>query len=64
MYANPLRLVTDAAPRKDSAFHERVRHGYREIAREDPERFVVIDASAPVAEVAARVQAVVFALLP
>ena len=50
--------------REDSAFHERVRHGYREIAREDPERFVVIDASAPVAEVAARVQAVVFALLP
>jgi dTMP kinase len=29
------------------AFHERVRHGYRTLAAEDPERFLVIDASQP-----------------
>jgi dTMP kinase len=33
--------------RMDAAFHDRVRAGYLEIARREPERFVVIDASQP-----------------
>ncbi|ABW66971.1 dTMP kinase [Desulfosudis oleivorans] len=36
------------------AFHERVRHGYLDLARREPERFVVIDALGPAAEVAGR----------
>jgi dTMP kinase len=31
----------------DVAFHERVRAGYRELAASEPDRFAVIDASAP-----------------
>lgn len=37
------------------AFHARVRQGYLELARAEPERWVVIDASRPPDEVAARV---------
>ena len=40
-------------------FHTRVRQGYLEMARADPDRWVVVDAGGTVEEVAARVDAVV-----
>jgi dTMP kinase len=45
-------------------FHERVRAGYLEIARREPSRFVVIDASRSVAAVALDIQTAVCSLLP
>jgi dTMP kinase len=48
---------------QDLDFHRRVRSAFRDLAAADPARFCVIDASAPVPEVAARVQAAVLALL-
>lgn len=36
---------------EDRAFHERVREGYLGIARREPDRFVVVDASRPLGEV-------------
>lgn len=39
-----------------SAFHERVREGFRSLAAHDPRRWVRIDASGTVAEVATRVR--------
>ena len=42
---------------EDSAFHERVLAGYREIARSDPEHWVVVDGAGSVDEVAVRVLA-------
>ena len=44
-------------------FHRRVRSAFRDLAAADPARFCVVDAAAPVAEVAARVQAAVLSLL-
>jgi dTMP kinase len=40
-----------------TAFHERVRHGFREIAAGDPARCLLIDAAQPPADVAAQVLA-------
>ena len=40
---------------EDREFHLRVQSGFRQIAAEDPEHWVVIDASAPEPEVAAKV---------
>jgi len=40
-----------------TAFHERVRAGFLELAAASPARFVVIDAAAPLAEVGARILA-------
>jgi dTMP kinase len=40
-------------------FHERVRRGYLALAAREPERIKVIDAAAPVADVAARITAAV-----
>ena len=37
-------------------FHERVRQGYRALASEQPDRFVVIDGRAGIGEVAARIE--------
>ncbi len=45
------------------AFHERVRQGYLESAKEEPERFVVVDSSQPVERVFADVCAVLGAKL-
>jgi dTMP kinase len=45
-----------------AAFFERVRAGYLELARREPGRFHVIDASAPLAEVEARVEGVLAGL--
>ena len=42
----------DRYERMDVAFHERLRAGFLEIARNEPERCVVIDAGAAIDEVA------------
>ena len=42
----------DVTGRESPAFHKRVREGFLALAREEPERFVVIDATLPVDEVA------------
>jgi dTMP kinase len=44
-------------------FHRRVRQAFRDLAAADPARFSVVDATAPVPEVAAQVQAAALALL-
>lgn len=49
--------------RHDLAFHERVRAGYDEMAMADPTRWVVIDGSGSLEEVAAQVTRVVEAVL-
>lgn len=43
----------------DGAFHQRVRHGYLELAAADPARWVVVDAAGTVDEVAERVDTAV-----
>jgi dTMP kinase len=53
----------DRIEAQDLEFHRRVRDAFRELAAAHPARFAVIDATAPVPEVAARVQAAVLALL-
>jgi dTMP kinase len=44
----------DRLERLDAAFHDRVRDGYRALARSDPDTWVVVDATAEVDVVAAR----------
>ena len=53
----------DRIEAQDLAFHRRVRQAFCNLAAADPGRFAVIDAAAPVQEVAARVQAAVLPLL-
>jgi dTMP kinase len=53
----------DRIEAQDLAFHRRVRQAFRDLAAADPERFAVVDGAAPVAEVAAGVQAAALALL-
>ena len=64
--------LSRAAGRADNAtrfermgrdFHERLRQGFREIARAEPERCAVIDATAPLATVQAALRAAVHARL-
>lgn len=43
----------------DLAFHRRVRDGFRALAAGEPARFVVIDATAPIGEVAAAIRAAI-----
>jgi dTMP kinase len=47
----------------DLTFHQQVREAFLNLAADDPRRFAVVDAAAPVPDVAARVQAAVLALL-
>ena len=49
--------------RKELAFHQRVRAGYLEMAADKPERWAVLDASRPVAELQADIREHVVALL-
>lgn len=49
----------DRLEAEDSAFHERVRRGYLAIAREEPERVVVVPGDGSVEEIANRVEHVV-----
>jgi dTMP kinase len=53
----------DRIEAQDLDFHRRVRDAFRDLAAADPKRFAVVDASAPVPEVAAQVQAAVLSLL-
>ena len=54
----------DRMERDVAGFHARVREGYRELARNEPDRWLVVDAGLPRAEVARRVWERVEALLP
>ena len=59
--------VAEARRRRDpdriegagDGFHDRVRHGFREMAASDPERWVVLDGSQPVDAIAVAVRAAV-----
>ena len=53
----------DRIEAQDLDFHRRVRDAFRDLAAANPERFCVVDASAPVAEVAAQVRAAVLPVL-
>jgi dTMP kinase len=53
----------DRIEAQDLGFHRRVRQAFRDLAAADPARFSMVDAAAPVPEVAAKVQAVALALL-
>lgn len=53
----------DRIERRDEGFHRRVRDGYRRLAAAEPERFVVIEGTGSVEEVAARVREAVDRLL-
>ena len=51
------RSVADRIEREALAFHERLRAGFLELAGQDPERFLVVDATRPPEEVFAQVWA-------
>jgi dTMP kinase len=53
----------DRIEAQDLDFHRRVGDAFRDLAAADPERFCVVDAAAPVPEVATRVRAAVLAML-
>jgi dTMP kinase len=53
----------DRIEAQDLAFHRRVRQAFCDLAAANPGRFAVVDGAAPVAEVAAGVQAAALALL-
>jgi dTMP kinase len=53
----------DRIEAQDLGFHRRVRQAFRDLAATDPGRFAVVDAAAPIDEVAAQVQAAVLPLL-
>jgi dTMP kinase len=57
------RGSADRLEAESLAFHERVRMGFRALAESSPRRYVVIDASAPLEQVAAEVRAAVEAVL-
>jgi dTMP kinase len=51
-------VTIDRFESETAAFFERVRAGYLNLARAEPQRFIVIDASAPLGEVERRIAAV------
>jgi dTMP kinase len=53
----------DRIEAQDLEFHRRVRDAFLDLAAADPARFCVVDAAAPVPEVAARIQAAALAVL-
>jgi dTMP kinase len=62
-----LHRFAEAPDRMESEsleFHRRVREGFLDIARRRPDRYLVIDATLPVDEVAVRIRARVASLLP
>ncbi len=61
--ANGRGGAEDRYERMGTAFHERLRQGFLSIARAEPGRCVVIDASRPIADVQAAVQAAIHARL-
>lgn len=50
----------DRFERMDIAFHRRLRTGFLDIARHEPERCVLMDAGLPVDELAKRIEGIVF----
>jgi dTMP kinase len=56
--------VFDRLEAEKGDFHARVRAAFLELAAAEPERFLVLDASLPVADLAALIRARVAALLP
>jgi dTMP kinase len=57
------RSAYDRLEAEDDGFHERVRDAFRALARQEPERFVVVDGGRPVDEVEQRIRAAVEPLL-
>ncbi|MGH7793330.1 MAG: dTMP kinase [Candidatus Binatia bacterium] len=53
------RPPEDRFEREETEFHEKVRRGFLEVARADPERFRVIDAARPVTEVAEQIREII-----
>jgi dTMP kinase len=51
-------LTGDRMEQESRSFHERVREGYLQLARLDPDRFVVLDANQPLEQVIADFRAV------
>jgi len=49
----------DRYERMDIAFHRRLRDGFHAIAAAEPDRCVIVDAAAPIAEVERRIRAIV-----
>jgi len=49
----------DRYERMDVAFHRRLRDGFHAIAAAEPDRCVIVDAAAPIAEVERRIRAIV-----
>ena len=54
----------DRIERESQSFHRRVRHGYLEQARQDPDRWLVLDATEPMADIAQAVWERVRSILP
>jgi hypothetical protein len=54
----------DRLEREALDFHDRVRAGYRALAESDPHRYLVLDASRPLEELAAAIRDRVLAVLP
>lgn len=54
----------DRLERESVSFHERVRHAFLDLAAEEPSRYLVVDATLPMAEIAATVLARVTPMLP
>ncbi len=54
----------DRLEAEPTAFHERVRRGFLELAEEEPERYLVLDATRPSAELSREIQDRVRELLP
>jgi dTMP kinase len=54
----------DRLERETLDFHERVRAGFLSLAESDPDRYLVLDASRPLQDLAAAVSAAVLGMLP
>jgi dTMP kinase len=54
----------DRLERETLAFHDRVRACFRSLAESDPSRYLVLDASLPLQDLAATISATVLAMLP
>jgi dTMP kinase len=54
----------DRLERETLEFHERVRAGFRSLAESDPNRYLVLDASRPIQDLAATISTRVLAVLP
>jgi dTMP kinase len=54
----------DRLEREQLAFHERVRAGFLRLAHQDPDRYLILDATRPVTELAAAIAAEVRRRLP